>query len=154
MPSIVDGLKHYLRKNGVDAEFFEFQENTVAAENSSKAMGLPIEAVVKTMVFTDGKVPVIAILQGSRRVDAKKLSAAAGIDVRIAKAREVESMTNFKVGEVPPIGHPQGTKVFVDTPVSAMDVVVAGGGSTHTLLKMKVIDIIALSGAAIGDISE
>lgn len=154
MPSIVDGLRHYLRKKGIDAEFFEFSENTVAAENSSRVMGVPIEAVVKTMVFTDGKIPVIAILQGNRRVDAKRLSIAVGTEVRIAKAREVESMTNFKVGEVPPIGHPQGTKIFVDTPVSAMGVVVAGGGSTHTLLKIKASDIITLSGAKVADISE
>jgi len=154
MANIVDGLKHYLKKKGVQAEFFEFPENTVAAENSSRAMGVPMEAVVKTMVFTDGRMPIIAILQGSKRVDAAKLSVAAGAEVRIAKAREVESMTNFKVGEVPPIGHPHGTKIFLDLPVSKMGVVVAGGGSTHTLVKMKASDIIALSSAIVSDISE
>lgn len=154
MPTIVDGLKHYLKKKGIDAEFFEFPESTVAAENSSKAMGVPIGAVVKTMVFTDGKAPVIAILQGSRRVDARKLSIAAGKEVRIAKAREVEAMTNFKVGEVPPIGHPAGMVVFVDSPVAGMEYVVAGGGSTHTLLKIKSADIVSLSSASIADISE
>ncbi len=154
MAKVTDGLKHYLSKKGVSAEFFEFDRNTMAAEDSSKAMGVPLETIVKTVVFTDGKVAVFAILQGNRRVSQEKLSKESGLNVRIAKAREVEELTSFKVGEVPPIGHPSGSRMFLDESVSKLDEVVAGGGSTHTLLKIKVKDIISLSSPRIASISE
>lgn len=152
--TVVDGLKHYLQKKGIKAEFFEFSESTMAAQDSSRLMGVPMESIVKTVVFTNGYVPVLAIVQGNRRVSPEKLSNAAGEPIRIAKAREVETMTNFKVGEVPPVGHPSSVKVFVDSPIASMDEVIAGGGSSHTLIKLKASDIVTLSNAKVADVSE
>jgi Cys-tRNA(Pro) deacylase len=146
-------LKEYLDKNGVEAKFYEFDEHTITVEAAAKRLNITADKIVKSIVFIDqdGK-PLLAIVSGDKRVDEKKLAEASNSQqVRIAKAREVEKFTGYKIGELPPVGH--GLRTFVDSKVMSLDKVIGGGGSTHTLIEISPNDIVKLTNAKVCNIS-
>jgi Cys-tRNA(Pro) deacylase len=147
------GLKEYLDKNGVEAKFYEFDEHTITVEAASKQLNVAPNKIVKSILFIDdnGK-PILAIVSGDKRVDEKKLAQASNSQqVRIARAREVEKFTGYKIGELPPVGH--SLRTFVDSKVMSFDRVIGGGGSTHTLIEISPNDIVKLTNAKVCDIS-
>jgi Cys-tRNA(Pro) deacylase len=146
-------LKEYLEKNGVEAKFYEFNEHTITVESAARQLNITADKIVKSIVFIDqdGK-PLLAIVSGDKRVDEKKLAQASNSQqVRIAKAREVEKFTGYKIGELPPVGH--SLRTFIDSNVMKLDKVIGGGGSTHSLIEMSPNDIVKLTNAKVCDIS-
>lgn len=148
----VEDLKQFLDREGIEAEFYEFSEPTLSVEDSARQLGIDPEEIVKSLVFKDeDHSPLLAIVSGIRQVDESKLSKAYGSKVTMAKAREVENFTGYKIGEVPPVNHELET--FADSEIVEFDTVVAGGGSTHTLVKLDPQDIIRITDAELVDIS-
>lgn len=147
----VNELKNFLKENGINAEFYEFSEPTLTVEDSARQLDIKPERIVKSLVFKDRENnPLLAIVSGSREVDEDKLSEAHGSKVQLVKAREVEQFTGYKIGEVPPINH--GLKTYVDEDILSFDRVVAGGGSTHTLIEIDPADIRKITNAETVDI--
>lgn len=148
----VKDLKNTLDEKGVEAKFYEFSEPTLSVEDSARQLEVDPKRIVKSLVFKDEKKsPLLAIVPGVKRVDEEKLSKAKGSKVKIAKAREVEEFTGYKIGEVPPIN--PGVETYVDSEITSFDTVIAGGGSTHTLVEIDPQDIIRVTDAEIADIS-
>jgi len=66
-------LKAYLIRSGVEFEFFEKNE-THTAEAAAKSLDVPLEKIVKSIVFIDeNKLPLLAIVRGDQHVSRKKL---------------------------------------------------------------------------------
>ncbi len=147
----VKKLKGFLEKEGIDANFYEFSESTLTVDDAARQLDVGSEKIVKSLVFKDeDNKPIIAIVPGNKEVDEDKLAAVYGKEVGIAKAREVEDFTGYKIGEVPPVNHNLPT--FVDSEVAGYDRVIAGGGSTHTLVELNPEDVIETTDAEIADL--
>lgn len=148
----VKRLKRFLERNEVEYEFYEFSGSTLTVEDSAEQLGIDPERIVKSIVFKDEDGgPLLAIVSGVNRVDEGKLSDVHGSKVGMAKAREVEEFTGYKIGEVPPVGH--GLKTYVDSKIVDFDTVIAGGGSTHNLVELDPQEIVSVTGADMADIS-
>lgn len=148
----VKKLKRFLENNEVESDFYEFSGSTLTVEDSANQLEIKPERIVKSIVFKDedGN-PLLAIVSGVKRVDEEKLSDVHGSEVRVAKAREVEEFTGYKIGEVPPLGH--GLRTYVDSKIVEFDTVIAGGGSTHTLVELDPKEIVRVTGADLAEIS-
>lgn len=139
----VQNLKRFLKRNGAAAEFYEFSKPTLSVEDSARQLHVNPEKIVKSLVFEDDDgSPLLAIVSGVDRVSIEKLSDAHGSKVRMAKARKVEDFTGYKIGEVPPVGH--GLETYLDGKIIDFDSIIAGGGSTHTLVELNPQNIICL----------
>lgn len=149
----VRDLKTFAKKRGIEVEFYEFSEPTLSVEDSARQLDVGPERIVKSLVFKDeGDRPLLAIVSGPYRVDVKKLSEKHGSEVNMAKAREVENFTGYKIGEVPPVSH--GLETFLDSNVTGFSTVYAGGGSTHTLIEIDPEDIVKVTNATCADIRD
>ncbi len=125
----------------------------MTVEAAAKQLGVSPEKIIKTLVvISERSEPFIAIVPGDRKLDLGKLSVIIGSRVRMAKAREVEKITGYSVGALPPVGH--GITTYVDRSVLRHERVVGGGGSTHTLVELETKDLIKLVNAVISDITE
>lgn len=145
-------LKKFLKREDIEAEFFEFSEPTLTVEDSASQLDVEANRIVKSLVFEDEKSQLIlAIVSGDVKVDEEKLSEIHGFEVKMAKAREVEDLTGYKVGEVPPVGH--GLKTYIDSEIKSFEEVIGGGGSTHTLMKISPEEIIRVTDSEIGQIT-
>lgn len=123
---------------------------------AASAVGASVEQIVKTLVFTTapGK-PVIAIANGTRRVDRQLLAVAAGEEsLKLASPSFVQDTTGFPAGGVSPVGiRTSGVPVVVDPAVLEQERVFAGAGTEDDLLEMSTADLVRVTGAIIRSIT-
>jgi Cys-tRNA(Pro) deacylase len=149
-------LKEYLKRVGVDAKFFKFEEHTMTVDAAVNRLGVSREKIVKSILFIDDAgLPVLGIVTGDKRVSEKKLAVACGAKkVRRANSAEVKEFTGYDVGGVPPVGHKKHIRTFIDEKVMSFDRVIGGGGEINTLLEISPTEIKKLTNAEVKNISE
>ena len=69
-------VRHALRQAGSAAEVIELAETARTAAAAAAALGVPLGAIVKSLVFTLDGAPVMALIAGDRRCDTKALPGA------------------------------------------------------------------------------
>ena len=139
---------------GIDAELILLGKETTTAQMAAEALGVPIDVVVKTILFQakSGSL-VLVVAPGTGRVDTKKLSQVTGIDGwRLAKPDVVLEVTGYPVGGTPPVGLKQKIRMIVDAKAAALPEGYAGGGRHDVMLRIKLSDIIRINGAEIHDV--
>jgi len=69
-------------------------------------IGCDESMIVKSVVLiTESGRGVVCVVDGSKKVDIEKVERIVGERVRVARREEVERLTGFRAGCVPPIGH-------------------------------------------------
>lgn len=106
------------------------------AVDEARALGMPADAVIKTVVLRSGSRDVIVVVPGSRRLDMKKVRGALEDQrARLATEEEVRAdLPQFELGAVPPLGSLASARVYVDPEV--MDhptILFAAGDQTHSI---------------------
>ncbi len=117
---------------GLDIEVLRFPEGTRTAQDAAAAIGCPVGAIVKSLIFTvDGEV-VLALVSGANQLDEARLAAAAGgADCGRADADQVRAATGYPIGGVAPIGLATPVREFFDEDLLAHDTVWAAAGTWH-----------------------
>ena len=128
-----------------------FPEGTKTAEDAARAIGCPVSAIVKSLVFMviadEAEEPVVALIPGDLRLDVDLLAAAAGAaSSRRATLDEVRSSTGYAAGGTPPFGHATSLRVFADESLKRNDPVWAAGGTPTTVfpISIETLDELAL----------
>ncbi|RLG55473.1 MAG: YbaK/EbsC family protein [Thermoproteota archaeon] len=148
-------LTRYLRERGIEFRIFEFDKPTRTVREAAERLGTSEDNVVKSLLFITGSGPVLAIVAGTQRVDARKLAEAVGAGwARLATRSEVEAITGYPAGALPPVGHKTKLKTIIDPAVLKLDKVYAGGGAPNALLEISPQDILKLAGGRIVEVSE
>lgn len=126
----------------LDSRIQVFPEGTKTAEDAANAIGCPVSAIVKSLVFVVGDEPVVALVPGDLRLDTSKLSAAAGGgEARRASLEEVREATGFAAGGTPPFGHIRRLRVFADPALRRNDPVWAAAGTPTTVFPISLDDL-------------
>ena len=151
-----DGLMTWLDELGVDAELIVSEQQMPSVELAARTIGVDPNQIVKTLLFRDraGKYARV-IASGPRRIDRAKLATIAGLDrPKMASPEAVLEITGWPAGGVAPVGNRLPIPTFIDQSVMHWDVVFGGGGTELTLIRMKPIDMVRLTGAVIADLLE
>jgi prolyl-tRNA editing enzyme YbaK/EbsC (Cys-tRNA(Pro) deacylase) len=153
MTSDVDPVAAALKAVGLTVEFRTCPTGTATAEQAAAAVGCDIGQIVKSLVFVaDGDV-VLALVSGVNRVDEKKLTELLdGVPVRKATAREVQKLTGFSIGVVPPLGHRIPVLVFLDRDLLDHRVLWSASGVPNRIFPMAPVMLSAAAGANIVDL--
>lgn len=149
-------LRGYLREKEVNTRILIFENHTMTVEDAERELGVNRERIIKSMLFTDEKGgPVMGIVTGDKRVDAKKLRAICGAhEISFTRPRAVKRLTGYEVGALPPVGHKKRIATFIDSKVMTFDKVYGGGGSVNALLEIDPKDIKTLTKAEVANISK
>jgi len=117
---------------GITVRPREFPETTRTAVDAALAIGVDLGQIVKSLVFcVDGEV-VVALMSGPNLLDEDKLATAAGGERAWREdADTVREATGFSVGGIPPFGHREPLRVFVDTDLLEYEEVWAAAGTPH-----------------------
>ena len=143
---------------GLDTEIRFFPEGTKTAADAAAAIGCPISAIVKSLVFVvvsgEREEPVVALVPGDLRLDTDRLAVAAGADSsRRASLDEVRETTGYAAGGTPPFGHATTIRVFADEGLKRNDPVWAAGGTPTTVFPISLADLDRLAGPVWAHIS-
>lgn len=134
------------RVPGVDGRIRFFPDGTKTAQDAAEAIGCPVAAIVKSLVFVvvgpDGEEPVVALVPGDLMLDTGKLAEAAGADrARRATLDEVREATGYAAGGTPPFGHERELRVFADPDLRRNDPVWAAGGTPNTVFPISLDEL-------------
>lgn len=147
-------LTAYLKANRAEFQFVE-KATTHHASDASRASGIPLDQIAKTIVFADDEGGlVVGVVLGAHMVSRHKLAACAGCRrLETATDAVAEKATGYPTGGIPPVGHRRRLPVYIDTRVEKLDEVWCGGGARTRLVRLKVADIRRLADARVCDIA-
>jgi len=150
-------LQHYIDDNRIQAALIHLDQHTPTVREAACALGVETLLVIKSLVFMARKEPILVITNGMARVDRRKLAKHLKIgrnSVKFASADKTLDITGFVVGSMPPFGHRQKMRCFVDPAVTSQEVVFGGGGDIDAMMRITVAELMRVTGAEILDLSE
>ncbi len=138
---------------GLNIKPREFSESTRTAADAALAIGVDLGQIVKSLVFSvDGEV-VVALVSGDNLLDEEKLAkAAGGVHARREDADTVREATGFPVGGVPPFGHHEPLRIFVDEDLLQYEEVWAAAGTPHVNFALTPDELVRATRAAVADL--
>ncbi|MGH9224226.1 MAG: YbaK/EbsC family protein [Acidimicrobiales bacterium] len=143
---------------GVDVHAREFSQSTRTAADAAEAIGVELGQIVKSLVFGvggDGSAEiVVALVSGDNLLDERKLAAVVGGDEAWREdADTVRETTGYPVGGVPPFGHREPLRVFVDEDLLDYDEVWAAAGTPHVNFPISPNALLRATGGTVCDLA-
>ena len=152
-PEPVKRVSAVLRAAAVDATVQEFPDGTPTAEAAAAAAGVPVDRIVKSLVFVCDGAYVLALVPGDRRADESRIAAAAGAtEVRIANAAEVVEATGFEPGGVAPFPQRAVARAFLDRLLVQHQTVWVGAGTSSHMACLGPSDLLRLARGRTADL--
>ena len=153
-------LRRWIDDRGGGAELIRCDGAlTPDVASSAAALGVPVDRVVKSLLFACDDRFVVVVTNGETRVDAKKLARRFGCAnrrVRLATPEETVQRTGFAPGTVPPFGHRDSTlPVLVDAAVPTLPgggFVYGGGGDVDVEVRVAVDELVRLTNGELLDV--
>ena len=139
---------------GVDVHPRHFPDGTRSAADAALAIGVDLGQIVKSLVFSvDGEV-VVALVAGDNRLDEAKLAVCAGGEEAWREDSDtVREATGFPIGGVPPFGHREPLRIFVDRDLLDYDELWASAGTHHHNFAISPHALVRATGATVCDLA-
>ena len=155
----VKRVRTALAEAGSEAQVLALADTARSAEDAARSIGTELGSIVKTLVFTVGDRPVMALVSGDRRCREKALPGVLDLEgrVRRADADAVRNATGFAIGGVAPIGLGQDggpappIPVAIDAGLERFATVYAAAGHPHCVFATTADELVRLTGGIVSD---
>jgi prolyl-tRNA editing enzyme YbaK/EbsC (Cys-tRNA(Pro) deacylase) len=150
----VERVAQALRAGNAPGEVRELEDSTRTAVEAAAALGVPVGAIVKSLVFAADGEPVLVLASGDHQVDTTAVAQTFGADhVGRADADLVRDATGFPIGGVAPVGHPRPLRTLVDKHLGMFDVIWAAAGTPKAVFPTTYDELVALTGGTPADVA-
>jgi prolyl-tRNA editing enzyme YbaK/EbsC (Cys-tRNA(Pro) deacylase) len=149
----VDRVREALARHGLDMAVRELPQSTRTAPQAAAAIGCELGAIVKSLLFlADGK-PALVLVAGDRRADPVLLRTVLGAtQVAMANADRVRAETGFTIGGVPPVGHTQPLRVYIDRSLARFEIVWAAAGGPSAIFPIRYDRLVEITEGEVADV--
>lgn len=159
-------VKAALLQEGLADRLTELDDTARSAEDAAAALGVAVEAIVKTLIFeftaSEGPFkgqcfPIAALISGDRQCDTSAVAKIMEMPGKVSRpdAQRVKEITGYSIGGVSPVALHDDVIVLIDTALSRSDVVWAAAGHTHYVFGVSFAEMQRLtSGRVTGEISK
>lgn len=132
---VADAAKHL----GLVTQIVTMADSTRTAEEAAAACGCEVGQIVKSLVFrgANSGMPYLLLVSGKNRVDEKKAAKVIGESLARPDAAYVRGTTGFAIGGIPPFGHAQPLKTFMDADLLTYADVWTAAGTPHCVMRLK-----------------
>lgn len=125
-----------LRSIGVNFELIPLTRTVHSVHDVQEACKCKALEVIKTLVFI-GSNPIIVIMPGDKRANITKIEKLIEEqDLRMAKPKEVITLTGYNVGSVSPFGINSEIKQIADNSILTLPYLFLGSGKSDVLIKI------------------
>ena len=147
-------VQEVLSRHGFPFRVRELPASTRTAREAADAVGCRVEQIANSLIFrgTQTNAPILVIASGINRVNESKLADLVGEPVAKADAEFVRAHTGFSIGGVPPVGHTNPIKTWLDEDLLQWDVIWAAAGTPHAVFELRSDDLQKLTNGEIGRI--
>jgi len=131
-------------------------EPAASAEESAAFQGIPVDALLRTIVVRRGEDDYVFVLvPAGRRFDWPKLRAHLGVSrLSLPDADEAHAVTGYVRYTITPFGSSRAWPAIVDASVMAARVVAVGGGAHGVNLHLAPADLVASLHASVADVTQ
>jgi len=140
-------VQEALRQSGVQLQVVELPASTRTSAEAAQAVGCEVGQIAKSLVFktSETQMPILVIASGANRVDEAKVGARLGEAIGKADADFVRSRTGFVIGGVPPVGHTETLKTFIDQDLLNYQQIWAAAGTPNAVFPLTPTDLIQIT---------
>ena len=152
-----DDLQRFIDEQQIQAEILPMAEHTPTVPDAARALGVTSEQIIKSLVFTVEGAPLLVINNGTAKVDRRQIAARLEVGrkrVKFANAEQALEITGYVVGSMPPFGHKQKLRTFVDPAVTELEVIFGGGGVINAMLRLTPAELLRVTEAEVMVVSE
>lgn len=155
MADKIEAVTQYLDEQQVGYEVVEHEERFTAAAEA-RASGIGPEDAAKDVVLRADDGYVLAVIPASEQLDLKKTRDLLGEgEVRLATEEEMAAdFSEFDLGALPPFGPILDVAQIVDRRLLEHERVLCNGGDHRHSLKIDPNEMIRVTDARVGDISQ
>ncbi len=136
-----------LAYHGLVDRVVELPESTRTAADAARAVGCDVRQIVKSLVFrTQGSGhPVLVLASGAHRVDEEWLTRYVGEPLLRADPEFVRSVSGFAIGGVPPVGHPNPLRAFIDYDLLELREVWGAAGHPNAIFRLSSSELLRIT---------
>ena len=147
----VQRVRAWLAEAGSEANVIELSETARSAQDAANSIGTELGSIVKSLVFSVGGKPVMALVAGDRQCDTKVLPAALGLEgkAKRADADLVRDATGFSIGGVAPVAHVQNLPLVIDASLARFETIYAAAGHPYCVFATTAAELVRLTGGAL-----
>lgn len=138
LSSSAQKIQKTLQAFGLDLKVQELSQTTRSAAEAAQAIGCQVGQIAKSLIFRISSTdePLLVIASGANRVNEKMLARELGTKIKQANADFVRQTTGFVIGGVPPIGHSQKIKTFIDEDLLNYETIWAAAGTPYAVFQL------------------
>jgi Cys-tRNA(Pro) deacylase len=134
-PLSVDDVRAVLAPFGLNVDILP--DDTSTAPLAAAALGTTVGTIVKSLMFDAAGEPILVLVAGDRRADARRLARELSVPkVRLAKPEDVIAVAGYAVGGVPPVGHRRPLRTLLDRALLQYDEVYAAAGAYNAIFRI------------------
>jgi prolyl-tRNA editing enzyme YbaK/EbsC (Cys-tRNA(Pro) deacylase) len=143
----IESVRTFLAQHGPDVVVIDLdrpsETNWLAA-----TIGVEPAQIAKSLILrVAGRHDVMLMACGDARVDNNKAKVVFGGKARFVAAEEAAVLTGHVPGGICPFGLKSPLPIYCDLQLKRFNVVVTGGGSTHSAVKIDPLRLAAITGA-------
>jgi prolyl-tRNA editing enzyme YbaK/EbsC (Cys-tRNA(Pro) deacylase) len=149
----VSAVASLLEEAGATGEVRVLPDEVRTAAAAAAALGVPVGAIVNSLVFAVGDSPVLILTSGAHRVDETTVAALLGVE-RLDKASSafVRTHTGQVIGGVAPVGHPEPIGTLVDIELARYDRVWAAAGHPAAVFSTTYEELLRLTAGTAAEV--
>lgn len=143
-----------LRAGGATGEVLTLDDSARTASDAASALGVPVGAIVKSLIFAADGSPVLILASGDHQVDTGAVATILGVGrVRRADPDMVRAATGFPIGGVAPVAHPEPLRTLVDRHLESFAVIWAAAGTPDSVFPTTYDELLRLTAGTPADVA-
>lgn len=151
LSSSAQKVQDAIKNLGYDYEVIEFEDSTRTALEAAERVGCEVGQIVKSLVF-QGKnsgEPILILTSGANRVDVKRIKAHAAEKIRRADPAFVHERSGYAIGGIPPLGHLNPLKTYIDEDLLQYEKIWAAAGTPNAVFEMEADELPKMTGGQV-----
>lgn len=141
-------VQEKLNQLGYKNEVKQLPNSTRTAQEAADAIGCEVSQIAKSIIFKLKKSdqPLLVIASGINRINEKQVET--HLDEKIGKADAdfVNKHTGYIIGGVPPLGHTQPIKTFIDKDLLNFKDIWAAAGHPKAVFNLSPDELVEMTG--------
>lgn len=139
LPESAKKVQNYLTDHGFSCLVKELPDSTRTAAEAAQAIGCEIAQIAKSLIFIDQTSgnPILIIASGINQVDTKKIEHKTGIRLIKADGKFVKERVGFAIGGIPPVGHNEKIRTFLDPDLMKYESIWAAAGTPFAVFQLR-----------------
>jgi len=144
-------VQEALIEYAVSSQVVEMPQSTRTADDAARAAGCQVGQIVKSLIFKGKKTqqPILVATSGANRVNEKKMANLISEPLAKADAEFVREKTGFAIGGVPPVGHVQQIRIFIDEDLLQYNEIWAAAGTPRAIFKLTPQELQKITGGQV-----